>query len=176
MYYGVSYDSAGNPLTYFDKTLAWKQDRCLASVTGGITANYTYDANGLRQTKTVGGAPPTDFGWVGDRPHYIEAYGSHDIQFIYDGDGQLVYAGKVGTGFDERTLREVHDALLRLAIEESPFAERVPERRGVHWARPELVAEVAFTEWTADGRLRHPAFHGLRNDKDARSVVRERRD
>lgn len=90
----------------------------------------------------------------------------------YDDTG-LRYAGKVGTGFDERTLREIHDMLTRLAVDESPFAERVPERRGVHWARPELVAEVSFTEWTRDGRLRHPAFHGLRNDKDARSVVRE---
>ena len=93
----------------------------------------------------------------------------------YDETGGLRYAGKVGTGFDERTLREVHDTLLGLAIEASPFAERVPERRGVHWARPELVAEVSFTEWTTDGRLRHPAFHGLRIDKDARSVVRELR-
>lgn len=91
----------------------------------------------------------------------------------YDGSGGLRYAGKVGTGFDERTLRELHRTLTGLAIDESPFAERVPERRGVHWARPELVAEVSFTEWTTDGRLRHPSFHGLRADKDARSVVRE---
>lgn len=91
----------------------------------------------------------------------------------YDQTGGLRYAGKVGTGFNERTLREIHDALSELAVDESPFAERVPERRGVHWARPELVGEVSFTEWTSDGRLRHPSFKGLRTDKDARTVVRE---
>ncbi|MCL2395498.1 MAG: non-homologous end-joining DNA ligase [Acidimicrobiaceae bacterium] len=91
----------------------------------------------------------------------------------YDETGGLRYAGKVGTGFDEKTLREIHDTLTGLATGGSPFAERVAERRGVHWARPELVAEVSFTEWTTDGRLRHPAFHGLRDDKDPRTVVRE---
>lgn len=91
----------------------------------------------------------------------------------FDEAGRLRYAGKVGTGFDERALRELYDTLTALAVDESPFVDRVPERRGVHWARPELVAEVSFTEWTTDGRLRHPAFRGLRTDKDARSVVRE---
>jgi bifunctional non-homologous end joining protein LigD len=91
----------------------------------------------------------------------------------YYGDGgALRYAGKVGTGFSDTLLRDLHRELLRLEVDVSPFSEVVKER-GVHWARPELVAAVAFTEWTGDGRLRHPAFQGLRPDKGAREVHRE---
>jgi bifunctional non-homologous end joining protein LigD len=90
----------------------------------------------------------------------------------FDGD-RLVYAGKVGTGFDHATLERLGARLSRLERESSPFAGGDPVRRA-HWVRPELVAQVAFTEWTRDGRLRHPRFLGLRNDKRAREVVRER--
>lgn len=90
----------------------------------------------------------------------------------YEGD-RLRYAGKVGTGYDERTLKDLRSRLDRLARDSSPFAERIDER-GAHWVDPELVAEVGFTEWTADGRLRHPRFSGLRWDKSAGEVVRER--
>lgn len=90
----------------------------------------------------------------------------------YDRDGQLHYAGKVGTGFDEQTLRDLHRRLLGLAADASPFAEAV-KVKGSHWVRPDLIGEVAFTEWTSDGRLRHPSFRGLRPDKDPREVRRE---
>lgn len=93
----------------------------------------------------------------------------------YYEQGSLVYAGKVGTGFDEKTLRSLHVRLRALAQPEAPFRD-APRERGAHWARPELVAEVAFTEWTRDGRLRHPSFLGLRDDKPATDVVREVRD
>ncbi|HMC40225.1 MAG TPA: hypothetical protein VKI19_11220 [Acidimicrobiales bacterium] len=89
----------------------------------------------------------------------------------YDGE-RFVYAGKVGTGFDERTLRSLLAAMRSIESPETPFANP-PAERGVHWVRPELVAEVNFTEWTRDGRLRHPSFLGLRDDKPARAVVRE---
>ncbi|WP_037915729.1 non-homologous end-joining DNA ligase [Actinacidiphila yeochonensis] len=85
----------------------------------------------------------------------------------------LRYAGKVGTGFSEPVLRSLRAELDRLARARSPFADRVRER-GAHWAEPELVAEVAFTEWTRDGMLRHPRYLGLRDDKPAAAVVRER--
>lgn len=85
----------------------------------------------------------------------------------------LRYAGKVGTGYDERTLRLLHDRLRESVQDESPFADRVPLRE-VHWVRPELVAEIGFSEWTGEGRLRHPRFVGLREDKPAHGVVRER--
>jgi DNA ligase D-like protein (predicted ligase) len=89
-------------------------------------------------------------------------------------DGEdLVYAGKVGTGFSQSVLRELHDRLTGLEVDESPCTRGTLPRKGVHWARPELVAQVAFTEWTAANQLRHPRYLGLRTDKAADDVVRE---
>jgi bifunctional non-homologous end joining protein LigD len=92
----------------------------------------------------------------------------------HDGD-DLVYAGKVGTGFSEKVLRDLHGRLSRIERDESPCTRGKLPRKGVHWARPTLVAEVAFTEWTSAGQLRHPRYLGLRNDKDPDDVVREAR-
>ncbi|MGA8117893.1 MAG: non-homologous end-joining DNA ligase [Actinocatenispora sp.] len=91
----------------------------------------------------------------------------------YDGR-HLRYAGKVGTGYDNATLDRLRRTLDDLATPDSPFDTDRPAGRGVHWVRPELVAEVGFTEWTTDGLLRHPRFLGLRRDKDPSTVVRER--
>src|SRR5919106_775947 len=90
----------------------------------------------------------------------------------YYDDGRLRYAGKVGTGFTQATLRDLAGRLAPLGQDASPFADEVRERN-VTWARPELVAQVGFAEWTRDGRLRHPRFLGLREDKAASEVVRE---
>ncbi len=90
----------------------------------------------------------------------------------YDDHGDLRYAGKVGTGFTNQLLVDLHQQLLAREMPEPPFADPVREK-GAHWARPELVGAVAFTEWTGDGRLRHPSFQGLRPDKPAREVRRE---
>jgi len=92
----------------------------------------------------------------------------------YDGD-VFVYAGKVGTGFDERTLRTLGQRLRSLEQPASPFGRNAVRERGVHWARPEVVAQIGFTEWTREGMLRHPRFQGLRVDKVAAEVVRETR-
>ena len=89
----------------------------------------------------------------------------------YEGKS-LRYAGKVGTGYDQATLRELRSRLDGLVRKSSPFVDEVRER-SVHWVEPELVAQVSFSEWTDDGKLRHPRFSGLRNDKPAASVVRE---
>jgi bifunctional non-homologous end joining protein LigD len=91
----------------------------------------------------------------------------------YNEDGALRYAGKVGTGFDHETLRELGARLRELEQDASPFPPFKPIPPGTHWARPELVAQIAFSEWTRDGRLRHPRFLGLRDDKPASDVVRE---
>ena len=92
----------------------------------------------------------------------------------YYANGELRYAGKVGTGFDAATLRELGSRLGQIRRERSPFAEANAIReRGVTWVAPSLVAEVGFSEWTRHGRLRHPRFLGLREDKSAREVVRE---
>ena len=95
---------------------------------------------------------------------------------VYETDGRLTYSGKVGTGFNSASLANVHRALLPLVQKESPFHNppRGAEARRAHWVKPELVAEVSFTEWTDDGTLRHPSFRGLREDKPAKEVVRER--
>jgi bifunctional non-homologous end joining protein LigD len=90
----------------------------------------------------------------------------------FEGD-LLRYAGKVGTGFGRSTLAELGAKLRELETDESPFAEVRPVPRGTHWVKPELVAQIAFAEWTRDGRLRHPRYLGLRDDKPAREVVRE---
>jgi bifunctional non-homologous end joining protein LigD len=89
----------------------------------------------------------------------------------YEGK-QLRYAGKVGTGFDTEMLRQLFDKLRKLTQAKSSFADEVRERTAT-FVRPKLVAQVAFTEWTKDGRLRHPAFLGLREDKAPKDVHRE---
>jgi bifunctional non-homologous end joining protein LigD len=91
----------------------------------------------------------------------------------YNQNGALRYAGKVGTGFDQATLRELGTRLRDLEQDESPFEPFKPVPPGARWVRPELVGQVAFSEWTRDGRLRHPRYLGLREDKPAREVVRE---
>ena len=88
-------------------------------------------------------------------------------------DGRLRYAGKVGTGFTHATLRELSERLAPLVRETSPFEPEKAIPRAATWVEPELVAQIAFMEWTSDGRLRHPSFLGLRFDKAAAEVVRE---
>jgi bifunctional non-homologous end joining protein LigD len=88
--------------------------------------------------------------------------------------GALRYAGKVGTGYTAATLRDLGARLRALETPASPFVDARPIPRGTHWARPELVAQIAFAEWTTAGRLRQPRFLGLRDDKSPAEVVRER--
>jgi bifunctional non-homologous end joining protein LigD len=93
----------------------------------------------------------------------------------YYADGQFVYAGKVGTGFTHESLLELRERLGRLEVKTSPFAgDSAPKGPGVHWVRPVLVAEIGFAEWTQNDLLRQPRFEGLRTDKPARDIRRER--
>ena len=87
----------------------------------------------------------------------------------------LVYAGKVGTGFDQATLRSLHERLSDIEQDAPSFTRGLRHEAGARWVRPELVAQIGFTEWTRDGKLRHPRYQGLRTDKDAGEVVRETR-
>jgi bifunctional non-homologous end joining protein LigD len=120
----------------------------------------------LRQELVIGGFTDPEGSRVGLGALLV---GYYDHQ-------QLVYAGKVGTGFSHQTLVELRRQLAPLERAASPFSP-VPPRAWTggsrHWVAPELVAEIAFGEWTNDGRLRHPSFQGLRHDKPAREVVRE---
>ena len=91
----------------------------------------------------------------------------------YDDAGALRWAGSVGTGFDQAELDRVAGLLRKLSVPKSPFADAFKSASPAHWVRPELVAELRFTEWTSDGLLRQPVYLGLRSDKKARTVRRE---
>lgn len=91
----------------------------------------------------------------------------------YDPGHQLIYAGKVGTGFTRNTLDRLHARLAGLEQDRPAFDRGPLPRSGVHWVQPRLVAQVGFAEWTTDGQLRQPRFQGLRDDKDPAEVIRE---
>lgn len=93
----------------------------------------------------------------------------------YYEDERLVCSGKVGTGFTHKAAVDLRKTLDGLEQKTSPF-DPLPKGlgRGVHWVKPKLVCEVVFTEWTGDGRIRHPSFQGLRKDKKPAEVIRER--
>lgn len=92
---------------------------------------------------------------------------------FYD-NGDLKYAGKVGTGYDDDTLEMLHKKMKKIERKNPPFEkdEDLPTK-DVHWIKPKLVAEIGFTEWTSDDKLRHPRYLGLRDDKDPEDVVKE---
>jgi bifunctional non-homologous end joining protein LigD len=94
----------------------------------------------------------------------------------YYENGDLVYAGKVGTGFDTTLLLDLRARLGRLEVPDPPFtrATGLPRQRA-HWVRPDLVVQVAFIEWTVHGKLRHPRLLGVRSDKAPHDVIREAR-
>ncbi len=92
----------------------------------------------------------------------------------FEGD-DFVFAGKVGTGFDHALLRDLRARLDAMEVPKAAFTKAIGlPRLRAHWVRPEIVVQVAFTEWTADNKLRHPRLLGLREDKAAREVIRER--
>jgi bifunctional non-homologous end joining protein LigD len=93
----------------------------------------------------------------------------------YHDGGELRFGGKVGTGFNERDLDRLRAKLGRLERSTAPLRDmKGIQVKGTHWVEPELVAQVGFTEWTPDGKLRHPRYLGLRDDKAASEIVRER--
>jgi bifunctional non-homologous end joining protein LigD len=87
-------------------------------------------------------------------------------------DGKLVNAGRVGTGFDDRTRKDFATRLAPDGVDEPP-AERVPKTKEAHWVTPKLVCDCAFTEWTSDGSMRHPRYVGLREDRSPMECVRD---
>ena len=95
---------------------------------------------------------------------------------VYEGEGdgrRLTYVGHTGTGFDGRELERVARLLKAREIPTPPFSTRIKTNEPAHWVRPDLVAQVRFTEWTDDGKLRHPVYLGMRDDKAAETVTRE---
>jgi bifunctional non-homologous end joining protein LigD len=94
----------------------------------------------------------------------------------YYDNGRLVFCGKVGTGFTHKLAVELRARLDRIEQKASPFTPPPPGSlgRNAHWVKPELVCEVVFTEWTSDGKIRHPSFQGLRADKNPKEIGREK--
>jgi bifunctional non-homologous end joining protein LigD len=92
---------------------------------------------------------------------------------VYDEAGRLQYVGHTGTGFDQQELSRVYALLRKRESKTSPFATRIRTNEPAHWVRPDLAAEIKFTEWTTDRKLRHPVYLGLRDDKKATDVVVE---
>ena len=134
---------------------------------GRRTTSWRKIKNVRRQEVVIGGWKPGEggrAGWIGSL-----------IVGVHDEDGALVYSGHVGTGFTQQTLRMLGQRLAPLRRDTSPFAHVVPAdvARFARWVEPELVAEVEFADWTKSGRLRAPAYKGLRTDKDPAEVVRE---
>ncbi|WP_420141365.1 DNA ligase D [Sphingomonas sp.] len=127
------------------RTQAWVKTKCLR-----------------RQELVIVGWTPSDKG----RGFRSLLLGLHE-------DGALRYAGKVGTGFGMATIEELMQRMKPLARKTAPVTAPRAAVRGAHWITPKLVAEIAFTEWTGDGVLRHPSFIGLREDKEEADVVRE---
>jgi bifunctional non-homologous end joining protein LigD len=134
---------------------------------GRRTSSWRKIKNVRRQEVVIGGWKPGEggrAGWIGSL-----------LVGVHDDDGALLYSGHVGTGFTQQTLRMLGDRLASLHRNTSPFAGTIPpeDSRFARWVEPELVAEVAFADWTKSGRLRAPAYKGLRNDKDPAEVIRE---
>jgi bifunctional non-homologous end joining protein LigD len=141
--------------------------RADAPYVGGRNRNWVKVKCGQRQEFVIGGFTDPSGSRV--------AFGAL-LLGVFDDQGQLRYAGRTGTGFSERSLKELHTRLTPLEERTPPFIDPPTgaDARGVHWVKPILVAEVAFAEWTNEGQLRQASFQGLRDDKDARSVVHER--
>ncbi|KAA6461175.1 DNA ligase D [Acidobacteria bacterium AB60] len=106
--------------------------------------------------------------------------GSHGVGALllgYHENGELIYAGRTGTGFTQKIHRDLRDRLDKLRASKPAFAKLPAEaRKGAVWVKPELVAQVAFSTWTTDNLVRQAAFKGLREDKPAKSVVREKQE
>jgi bifunctional non-homologous end joining protein LigD len=115
-------------------------------------------------------------GWT--EPRETRAYFGALLLGVYEPTGpraqSLVYCGHTGTGFNEKELARVMKLLKPLETRTSPFSAKLKTNQRPHWVRPDLVAQIKFTEWTADGKLRHPVYLGLRDDKKPADVTREK--
>jgi bifunctional non-homologous end joining protein LigD len=125
-----------------------------------------------RKVKHHAGQEVVVGGWTAGRGERTGELGALLVG-VHDGD-DLVYAGRVGTGFDRAERVRLLATLTALEQGESPFAGPVRFDGEIHWARPEVVVQVEFSEWTASGHLRQPSYRGIRTDKSAEEVIRER--
>jgi bifunctional non-homologous end joining protein LigD len=114
-----------------------------------------------------------EFVIIGWTPSDKKGRGFRSLLLGVNEDGRLRYVGKVGTGFSMQLIHDLLARMEKIEVEKAPTAVPRPDARGAHWVKPQLVCEVAFTEFTSEGVVRHPSFLGLRADKKAKEVVRE---
>ena len=136
----------------------------------------TYESTRTRSWLKVKCNKRQEFVIVGYVPSTKGMPGFGSLVIAVSDKGKYVYAGRVGTGFKVKQRLELQKQLDSISRATSPLAQiprGEPALRQAHWTEPKLIAEVAFTEWTSDGSIRHPSFQGLREDKNPKDVVRE---
>src|SRR5262249_31485626 len=153
----------GNGQALFDRALSEGWEGLIAKSAGSVyrSGKRTPD---WRKLKIVRVQEFVVGGWT--EPRQTRSYFGALLLGVYDtttptdrrGPGSLVYVGHTGTGFDERELARVMKLLRAIEVDKCPYRERPPTNERPHWVRPTLVAAVKFSEWTADGKLRHPVY------------------
>src|SRR6267142_6792994 len=138
-------------------------------------ANLHYESTRNRNWLKVKCAKQQEFVIAGYTPSSknLPGFGSL-VLGVYE-KGKLVYSGRVGTGFTFKQRGDLKKQLEKISRATSPLVvvPKDPGLRETHWTEPKIVAEIAFTEWTSDGSIRHPSFQGLREDKNPKEIVRE---
>ena len=159
---GLGYESRGTREHVFNRSDIWQDYRV-----GYFTINPSFSFSGVNMGFVFGF--PVGGG--------ITNYGGASFDFDESEVGQydeLVYAGHVGGGFSQRTLKQVYELLEPLKRKTSPFTTTPRTNEKAHWVKPEIVVQVRYNEMTNEGKLRQPVFLGVRDDKDARSVRLEK--
>jgi bifunctional non-homologous end joining protein LigD len=162
----------GNGATLFAEAARLKLEGIVSKKLGrpytpGRTLDWLKVKCSLREEFVIGGFTKPG----GGRKHF----GAIAIGY-YDRHGDIIYAGRVGTGFSEKVLSSLHATFKPLVQKGSPFKNlrgTTGQAKGMTWLKPTLVAQVEFSNWTHDGQLRHPSFQGLREDKPAKDIVRD---
>jgi bifunctional non-homologous end joining protein LigD len=172
---------AKGPLRYSDHVVGegdrFFKQACAYGIEGIVSklADCPYESTRSRSWLKVKCTKRQEFVIAGYTPSKKDFPGFGSLILgVYD-KGKLVYSGRVGTGFSIKQRLELQKKLDGIAQPVMPFATKPkdPGLRDAHWAKPQLVGEVEFTEWTEEGSIRHPSFQGLREDKKAKDVVRE---
>jgi bifunctional non-homologous end joining protein LigD len=172
---------AKGPLRYSDHVVGngdrFFKQACEYGIEGIVSklADSVYESTRSRSWLKVKCVKRQEFAIVGYTPSKKDFPGFGSLILGVYEKGKLLYSGRVGTGFSIKQRLELQKKLDRISQPAMPFATKPkdPGLRGAHWAKPELVAEVEFTEWTEEGSIRHPSFKGLREDKKATEIVRE---
>lgn len=173
---------AKGPLRYSDHVVGdgdrFFKQACAYGIEGIVSklADSVYESTRTRSWLKVKCTKRQEFVITGYTPSKKDFPGFGSLILGVYEKGKLVYSGRVGTGFSIKQRLELQKKLDRIAQPAMPFATKPkdPGLRDAHWAKPQLVGEVEFTEWTEEGSIRHPSFQGLREDKKAKDVVREK--